>query len=183
MSYEERLRQYILENDLLMKDLERVRELGLPQCYIAAGYVRGTVWDRLHGFTNQAAHTDIDVIFYDPGDLSEEREWLLGQRLIEQTGNDKWSVKNQARMHIRNGNPPYRSSEDAVSWWPETATAVGTRLNSGNRLEILAPYGLDDLFGLVVRRSPRFEDRAYYISRVRSKNWKRQWPQLTILED
>jgi hypothetical protein len=39
-----------------------------------------------------------------------------------------WSVKNQARMHERNADRPYRSASDAMMHSPETATAVGARL-------------------------------------------------------
>ena len=35
-----------------------------------------------------------------------------------------WSVKNQARMHLRNGDPPYSGATDAMRHWPETATAI-----------------------------------------------------------
>lgn len=31
-------------------------------------------------------------------------------------------VKNQARMHLRNGDRPYQSATDAMRYWPETAT-------------------------------------------------------------
>ena len=30
--------------------LERVAQLGLPDCWIAAGFVRNAVWDVLHGW-------------------------------------------------------------------------------------------------------------------------------------
>lgn len=183
MTYEQQLEELIRENGQLMEDLRRVRELNLPDCFIAAGYIRGDVWDRLHGYEHRSIHTDIDVIFYDQTDTSEERETALERYLISTTGNDKWSFKNQARMHIRNGNPPYLSTEDATSWWPETATAVGARLDAQDELHMIAPYGLDDLFHMIVRRSPRFNDKEYYLSRVTAKNWKDQWPKMTIMED
>lgn len=37
---------------------------------------------------------------------------------------------------------------NALSLWPETATAVAVRLLENNALEIIAPFGLDDLFEL-----------------------------------
>lgn len=179
---EQRLTQYLTEHDTLMNDLRTVRRLELPQCYIAAGYIRNYVWDRLHGFGNREKHDDIDVVYYDADDVSEERDVRLERRLIEETGNRKWSVKNQARMHIRNQEAPYRSTADALGRWPETVTAIGAALDDERRIRYCAPYGFADLFGMTVRQSPLFADKAYYLERVRKKRWKSLWPLLTIVE-
>ncbi|GMK38114.1 hypothetical protein PCCS19_11680 [Paenibacillus sp. CCS19] len=182
-SFEARLRQIITRHHGIMSDLRLVKALRLPDWYIAAGYIRSCVWDELHGFEPGDRHDDIDVIYYDPSDCSEAREKELELLLKQQTGNSKWSVKNQARMHIRNGDAPYESSADAMSLWPETATAVGVRLDDADELQIAAPYGLADLFHVVLRRSPRFKDHAYYLGRMYKKQWQRQWPKLHVLED
>lgn len=180
---EERLKSWICEHQPLMADLQRVRELDLPQCYIAAGYIRNYVWDILHGYERSDRHSDIDVVFFDPDNASRERDELLERKLRESTQNPMWSVKNQARMHIKNGDAPYRSTHDALSMWPETATAIGARLNPAGGIELVCPYGLEDLFALRVRRSPAFLKREYYLERVQRKQWAGQWPLLTIIED
>ncbi|MGG4091106.1 nucleotidyltransferase family protein [Paenibacillus lautus] len=180
---EKRLEEYISQHQQLMTDLDIVRDLGLPQCYIAAGYIRNYVWDLLHGLEGTDRHTDIDVVYFDPEDVSEARDIRLEELLRTTTGNPKWSVKNQARMHVKNGDEPYHSTHDALAHWTETATAVGARLNAEGELELCCPYGLEDLFALRVRRCPNFHKRRYYLERVGKKQWKDQWPQLTISED
>ncbi len=60
-------------------------------------------------------------------------------------------------MHQRNNHEPYRSTADALLYWPETATAVAVRISSSTLIEIVAPYGLDDLFALRLRATPLFE--------------------------
>lgn len=180
---EDRLRQCIERHTGIMRDLRLVRSLALPDWYIAAGYIRSAVWDELHGYEPGDRYDDIDVIYYDPSDCSEEKEKQLEDQLKQQTDNPKWSVKNQARMHIRNGDAPYQSSADAMSLWPETATAIGVRLDDSDELHIAAPYGLTDLFNIVLRRSPRFENRDYYLQRMRTKQWQRHWPKLQVIED
>jgi hypothetical protein len=180
---EERLKEYIRQHKPLMADLGIVRDLALPQCYIAAGYIRNYVWDIQHGLDGTDRHTDIDVVYFDPEDVSEERDAALEQHLRTSTANPKWSVKNQARMHAKNGDEPYLSTHAALTHWPETATAVGARLNVEGELELCCPYGLEDLFALRVRRSPYFDKRSYYLERVRKKQWKDQWPRLAIIED
>jgi hypothetical protein len=93
-----------------------------------------------------------------------------------------WSVKNQSRMHVRNDDPPYTSVADALRFWPETATSVAVRLTEHLGLEIAAPFGLDDLFGLIVRPGLRFHaaKRELFLDRVRTKQWLRKWPGLTL---
>ncbi|MNJ44602.1 hypothetical protein D3C77_396580 [compost metagenome] len=181
--YVEQLKQMIVKCEPLLCDLRTIRRLNLPECYIAAGYIRSYVWDVLHGYGFRSRHDDMDVVYFDKRHCSESQDLALQSRLIEETGNERWSVKNQARMHVRNGAAPYTSTYDAMSRWPETATAVGVRLNADDELEIIAPHGLGDLFGLVVRRSPLFVDRMYYLERVRRKNWLQDWPLLTWIRD
>ncbi|MRE47150.1 hypothetical protein GII66_24395, partial [Escherichia coli] len=48
----------------------------------------------------------------------------LEDRLRQQLPSLDWSVKNQARMHQRNGDYPYTSTRNALLHWPETATAI-----------------------------------------------------------
>lgn len=165
----------------MMQDLRRVRSLGLPQGYIGAGYIRNYIWDLLHGYAGRELHSDIDVVYYDAGDIREERDLLLEQGLIEATGHSKWSVKNQARMHLNNGAEPYQSTEDALRYWPEIVTAIAVQLNEQNQLRICAPHGLEDLYTLIVRKSPFFMNADYYNQRVEKKGWQQQWPKLTII--
>jgi hypothetical protein len=51
-----------------MQILAYAKELGLPDCWVAAGFVRNMVWDYLHGFPSTPLN-DIDVIFFDRSDV------------------------------------------------------------------------------------------------------------------
>ncbi len=86
-------------------------------------------------------------------------------------------------MHARNQNAPYACCGDALRYWPETATAVAVRLDAGDRIEILAPLGLDDLFAGIVRPTPRFQGakHALFQARLHEKQWLAQWPFLRLL--
>ena len=99
----------------LARDLDLVRQLELPHWYIAAGYVRNFVWDQLHGYPSPTPLNDIDVIYYDNANLNEAHEKELEAWLNQKTDSSIWSVKNQARMHLKNGNAPYVSITDAIS--------------------------------------------------------------------
>jgi hypothetical protein len=73
---------------------------------------------------------------------------------------------------------PYSSSADAIASFPTTATSVGIRRVFG-KFECCAPFGLDDLFGLVVKPNKRQITRAIYEAKI--ARWRSIWPRLTIL--
>jgi len=164
--------------------LEVVSHLGLPDCWIAAGFIRNAVWDVLHGRTAQPPSGDVDVIWFDPDHAEEAHDRSAEAALRAVVSSVDWSVKNQSRMHKRNGDLPYRSATDAMRYWPETATAVAARRSGSGQLEIVTPLGLDDLFNLVLRPTQSFADekRPIFEARVRSKAWMTAWPLLTRAE-
>src|SRR5829696_6605698 len=87
--------------------LLHVESLGLPDAWIGAGFIRNSVWDVLHGRTIDVAHlADVDVLYFDPDDTRKEREPEIERRLRNLAPRVPWSVKNQARMHLRNGDAP-----------------------------------------------------------------------------
>jgi hypothetical protein len=45
---------------------------------------------------------------------------------------------------------------DAMRFWSDTATAVAVRRNDEDACEVAAPFGEDDLLGLILRPTPRF---------------------------
>lgn len=176
------LQALIAADPARMRILRMVRDLALPDCWVAAGFVRNCVWDHGHGRTPAALPADIDVIWFDAARATAAHDAALESALLNHDKTLQWSVKNQARMHGRNGDAPYRSSTDAMRHWPETATAVGLRLGQGGGIDVAAPYGLDDLFNLAVRPTARFVGEKYplYLERIRSKRWQARWPRLRI---
>ena len=87
--------------------------------------------DVLHGWPAYTTPlNDVDVIFFDPTDIGRERDDDITRRLVSTAPQTAWSVKNQARMHLRNGDEPYRNTCDALSFWCETPTAIAARLRA-----------------------------------------------------
>lgn len=165
-----------------MAILRAVHDLALPDWAIGAGFVRNRVWDRAGGKRTPTPPSDIDVLYYDPADLSPAREAEYEARLrIAFPDVPPWSVTNQARIHLENGDPPYRSTLDALRCWLETPTCVAVRLGADGTLALLAPHGLDDLFALRVRPTPRGRERLdAYRRRMAAKNWRAVWPEVRI---
>lgn len=167
-----------------MRILRLVRGLGLPDCWVAAGFVRSAIWDRQHKRTHSPLPPDIDVIWFDETLDDPAIDTGFETHLLRLDSSLEWSVKNQARMHVRNNDQPYASAADAVMAWPETATAVAVRLGMDDVIEVAAPLGLDDLFNLVVRPTARFEieKKQIYLDGVRCENWFATWPNLSIVD-
>lgn len=174
----------LIESDeWMMHVLRTARELQLPDWMIGAGFVRNKVWDHLHGYQERTLLGDVDLIYFDPSDIQEDTEKKYEQLLIQRL-DVPWSVKNQARMHVLNGDAPYTSSEDAMCYWPETATAVAVKVRSNDQLELIAPYGVTDLANLEVRLSPQFSRQVrIYNERIQKKQWHIKWPKLKIFYD
>ncbi len=185
MLYNEQDIKILISSDKWMMDaLDAVRSLNLPDCWICAGFVRSKIWDTLHNYGMRTPVPDVDVIYFDSINISEQQEKLLEAKLKAIDPAVPWSVKNQARMHVVNNIPPYASSIDAISKFPETATALGIKLEKDDTLTLTAPSGIQDVISIVLRPTVFFQETAerrnVYKQRMAKKNWKSIWPKLVI---
>ncbi|KHL95007.1 hypothetical protein QW71_14765 [Paenibacillus sp. IHB B 3415] len=175
----------VREDAWMMDILKAAGTLQLPDWWVCAGFVRSKIWDVQHGFTERTLLADIDVIYYDPGDLREEVEKSWEAQLKSRYPGIPWSVKNQARMHTVNNLPPYHSSTDGMSKFPETATALGLSLDGNGEVILAAPHGISDVIQLVLRPSPYFAAHPHllpiYEKRIAGKNWQSIWSGLRSL--
>ena len=144
---------------LLTRALEAARDVDAPDWLINAGAIRDVVFDALHDRPLTTPPRDVDLGFFDPDDLSPERDAEVEAALLERAPDLPWEAKNQAAVHLwyprRFGFevPPFRSTAEAVATFPLTAACVGVRLLPDDELLVVAPHGLDDL-GPRIRVSP-----------------------------
>lgn len=163
--------------------LETVRQQPLPDWAVGAGFIRSAVWDALHGHRERTPLADVDVLYFDRADLSREREAAFEESLMQARPDVPWSVRNQARMHLRNGDPPYADTADALRYWLETPTAVAIRIDEDGAASLLAPFGTDDLIAMVCRPTPRGREKLpQYRQRIVEKKWWTRWPRVRVLE-
>lgn len=181
MDFADRLSTMIKHDMLRMAALEMVRDFGPAGGWIAAGFVRDAVWDQLHERPIAPPAGDVDVIWFDRQQMDEECDRDNEKVLRRRCPDLRWSVKNQARMHLRSGERRYESVADAMRFWPETATAVAVRLTDCGELEIAAPFGLDDLFAPRLVATPSFigEKRHIFEQRIARKRWLARYPLLS----
>ncbi|WP_144511495.1 nucleotidyltransferase family protein [Bacillus thuringiensis] len=174
-----------IENDeWMMNVLQMAKSLEQPDWWICAGFVRSKIWDTLHDFEVRTTTPDVDVIYFDSFLKDEAYEQSLEKKLTNLDASIPWSVKNQARMHVVNNMPPYFSSVDAISKFPETATALGVTLDEQNNVILTTPCGIEDVLSLQVKPTAHFletKERIHmYNKRVMKKNWQSKWPNITI---
>ena len=75
--------------------------------------------------------------------------------------------------------PPHASTEAAIDTFEATAACLGAGRGPSGRWRIYAPYGLADMFNLVVRPNPVLAPRQVY--QAKAARWRQQWPGLTVL--
>lgn len=171
-------------DEWMMDILRAAKSLKLPDWWVCAGFVRSKIWDTLHGFTERTPLSDVDLIFFDASNKSEAIEKQFEIQLKQIISYIPWSVKNQARMHVVNNIPSYLSSVDAISKFPETATALGLKLDDQDNVVMTAPCGIDDVLKMHIKPTPYFsecKDRAaIYEKRIVQKNFKDKWNKVTV---
>lgn len=175
---------HLIQNDQWMIDiLTATQTLALPDWWICAGFVRSKIWDTLHEFSERTPLPDIDVVYFDAVNISEEKEKQYENQLLELMLTIPWSVKNQARMHLRNQVEPYSSTVDGIAKFPETATALGVKLTEASELILAAPHGVEDAINLRIKPTPFFQSSPermdVFHKRIKAKNWHQRWTKLT----
>jgi hypothetical protein len=185
---EARLIALVRCSSMLMRALRAARAVDPPDWFIGAGAIRDRVWDHLHGFVQPLPSRDLDLVFFDPSSLGSERERDVHRQVTAEAPDICWDVTNQAAVHLWYPQvfgvevEPLLSCADGVATWPETATALGIRLLADDSIQVVAPYGLEDLFGLICRRNPRRVTVEQYRRRVQSKQIAKRWPAVGILD-
>lgn len=156
-----------------------VARLSLPDCYIAAGFVRNLVWDKRHGLAAMTPLNDVDVVYFDDteSDFNAYLDYEAQLRAI--CPHISWQVRNQALMHHRNGDRPYHHTLDAMSFWPEYETAVAARISAHHQYEVIAAFGFASLFDLSITPNPE-RHPSISAKRIHDKDWLTRWPKLTV---
>jgi hypothetical protein len=182
-----RLENIVRSSAILSPVLERWSTISLPDCWLSGTVIAQTVWNETLGLPCHHGLADIDLVYFDTGDLSAEAEMRQAARVRNLLADLRiWiDAKNQARVHLwyesKFGYPiaPYASTAHAIATFPTTVGAVGIRPTPSG-LSIFAPFGLSDLLGLVVRPNKTQITRAIY--ETKTARWRTLWPQLRIAD-
>ena len=177
----------IRRNELVHVILERSEQLKIPNWYFGAGFIAQSIWNLNHGFSINSHIKDIDWVYFDPTDSSEESETAISRKISETFHDLKipFDVKNQARVHLwyesKFGYPiePYTSVEDAIETWPTTSTAIAMTIKNQSP-SVFVPFGFSDLMSLTIRANKKQITEEIYKSK--NTRWKQCWPKLQIID-
>jgi len=166
--------------------LERLQALDLPQWRLVAGCLYQTVWNVLTDRPRGAGIKDYDVIYFDGDDISWEAEDTVIRRVGSATKDcvGPVQVRNQARVHLWFADrfgcnyPQLRCADESLHYYASFVHAVGVRLTADDRLEIAAPFGLDDVFVMRIRPNHALGNAASHAGKAARA--KAIWPQVVI---
>lgn len=187
MSLETRLTDIVRADPGLMHVLTTVRDLGLNDWRVFSGAVYQSVWNAQTGRPAGYGVRDYDLGYFDP-DLSWDAEHVVIKRVaaaFRPPFRDMVEARNQARVHLwfasRFGEPydALPDTDRALDGFVAPAFAVGVRLEPDDRITVAAPFGLQDVFDMVLRPNP---------NRPLAKGWEKavdsavaRWPEVSVL--
>lgn len=174
------------QNPVIQQVFDRAHRLQFPNWYLGAGCIAQTVWNYLSEQELTTHINDLDLVYFDANDRSYESEHRHIEHITDLFKDFPLplDIKNQARVHLWYEEhfgysiPPYHSLEDAINSWPTTATCIGVKYIR-REFRVYAPYGLNDLFGMIVRPNKVQITEEIYMKKV--KRWKQCWPKLHIV--
>lgn len=188
-SLEARLVEIVRADADLMHVLTTVRGLALPDWRVFSGAVYQSVWNAVTGRPVGYGRKDFDLGYFDP-DTSWDAEDVVIKRIaaaFEEPFRTDVEVRNQARVHLwfmdRFGEDyePLPDTDAALARFVAPAFGIGVRLEDDDTISIAAPFGLDDVFDMVIRPNP---------NRPLAKGWDKvvesarsRWPELHVVGD
>ncbi|HLN47944.1 MAG TPA: nucleotidyltransferase family protein [Steroidobacteraceae bacterium] len=169
--------------------LERLPPLGLADCWLVAGCLFQTVWNRCCGQPPTTNIRDYDVFYFDDSDLSFEAEDRQIRRLAAAFADLDVTIelRNQARVHLwyrqRFGHdyPRLSACTDGIDRFLVACTCVGIRCTSGEPRTVYATYGLDQLYAGILRPNPLNLSASCFAEKATS--YRARWPWLRIDAD
>ncbi|MBU1304436.1 MAG: nucleotidyltransferase family protein [Alphaproteobacteria bacterium] len=181
------LETIIRSEPVLMDVLEAVRDLRVPDGWLVSGAIYNLVWNRLTDRPSFYGVNDIDVIYFDDDDLSWDAEDRV-IRLIEAALLDvpvPVQPRNQARVHLWYEQKfgiafaPLTSACESLERYASKTHAIAARLDDTGALELVAPFGLDDLFAFRVTPNTQADSRVTHTTK--GARIAAMWPEVTVV--
>ncbi|CCV09946.1 nucleotidyltransferase family protein [Mesorhizobium sp. STM 4661] len=172
---------------LLGETLARARALDLPDWLVVSGVLYNSVWNHLTGKPSGYGIRDVDLFYFDESDLSYEAEDGVIARAAPVFAGLPLPVeiRNQARVHLwyplKFGRtcPRYTSSSHSLSYFASRTHAVGVRMDNDGQLQLVAPFGLDDIFSFRITPNRVMDNRQTH--ETKGARAKESWPEISVV--
>lgn len=189
MRHADELEAILRRSEPVMQVLTTIRGLDPPDWLLFSGAVYQRVLNHLGGRDPDYGVKDYDIGYFDASDISYEAEDVVIQRVaaaFEPPLRELVEVRNQARVHVwfedkfGEAFTPLACSAEAPARFVSPMFAVGVKLEPDDRMTVVAPFGLEDLFARILRPNPvRGAERSF--PRI-AASAKARWPEITVLE-
>ncbi len=176
----------VLRNPANTAIVDALLALELPDAWLVSGCLVQTAWNVLTGRAVDYGIADYDIFYFDPN-TSWETEDAVIRKLAAQLSHlaVKIEARNPARVHLwypdKHGlpYPPLKCSADGIDRFLTQNTQVGIR-RVGDRYDVYAPHGFDDVARLIARPNPGPNLSAASYA-TKTARWKSLWPEITVV--
>ncbi|TIX38351.1 MAG: nucleotidyltransferase family protein [Mesorhizobium sp.] len=177
----------VSQDALIHEALVRARGLDLPDWLVVSGALYNSVWNHLTGKPSGHGIRDVDLFYFDESDLSYEAEDTVIRRAAEHFEGLALpvEVRNQARVHLwfeaRFGGsyPRLSSSAEALCYFASKTHAVSVRFGNHGQLELVAPFGLDDIFSFRITPNRALDNRQTH--ETKGARARENWPEISVV--
>ncbi|MDG4891044.1 nucleotidyltransferase family protein [Mesorhizobium sp. WSM4887] len=179
--------EIVAADPLLAKTLARVRELALPDWLVVSGALYNSIWNHLTGRPSGYGIKDVDLFYFDGTDLSYEAEDAVIRRAAQHFEGLTLpvEVRNQARVHLwypakfGQACPRYTSASESVGYFASKTHAVGVRFDADEALELVAPFGLDDIFSFRITPNRALDNQRTH--EAKGRRARENWPEISVV--
>ncbi|AZO60304.1 MAG: nucleotidyltransferase family protein [Mesorhizobium sp.] len=179
--------EIVVADPLLAKTLARVRELALPDWLVVSGALYNSIWNHLTGRPSGYGIKDVDLFYFDGTDLSYEAEDAVIRRAAQHFEGLTLpvEVRNQARVHLwypakfGQACPRYTSASESVGYFASKTHAVGVRFDADEALELVAPFGLDDIFSFRITPNRALDNQRTH--EAKGRRARENWPEISVV--
>lgn len=178
-----------LANPINAEIFRRLPALALPQAMLVSGCLYQSAWNGLLGHDPTRGILDYDLVYFDDSDLSYEAEDKVIQTCAKAFADldVEIEVRNQARVHLWFEDhfglayAPLSNAAEALERYMSPCNAVAIAPDETGDLQVIAPFGFDDLFGFTIRPRGDGSQISAQSYAKKTKRMKAIWPELTII--
>lgn len=183
MEYETELIKIAAQETEIKEIFKILWSFNLNEAFLCAGSLRNLVWDHLANRQPNFLRNNLDLIYLNQNQSYEE--FLTLQELIKlHYAKYLWNLENVYLNNLSSHQPYGKTITAALKTIPETCNAVGLNLTRQGRFQVIAPFGLADLFNFEIHPTPIFAQDphklAFYQQRVAWKEWTQDWKNLKV---
>lgn len=171
----------ILSDEQICDLLQKCSKLGMREWALGGGALRNLIWDCKYYGSKVDNISDFDIVYFGGSGLPQG--WTCRGKTVE--FKDQSTIHNNYRSWFGKDFAAFKNINESVQFWSETATCIAAYMHNG-KLELITPYGIDDLMEGVFRPNPNhyaLVPISNFDYRLASTRILEKYPSLTIVRD